>query len=146
MSERAALLTGRQLALWSRIHDDEVRANPDSGAAVVRSAAWRRFQGLCWTLDTRAGPGAITQHEYEGFDAGPDLTALARTRYLAQRKRERARVQRRHLSGYNIYLQLSLREHKADWADLPQPERITRVAAAWNAMSKEEKASYTVVE
>jgi hypothetical protein len=130
------------LDLWNRIHDEEVRRNPDSSAGDVRSAAWRRFQSVCWVCDAKQGPAAVPREEYETLDAGPDLTTLCRMRFRVRPKPKRPRAK----TGYSIYLKTSLQEHKADWADLAQKERVTRIAAAWNAMSKDEKANYAVKE
>jgi hypothetical protein len=158
MGDRPDLLVGTQLELWNRIHDAEVRANPDSKVTDVTFAAWHRFQSLCWMFDDRLKSPDIQQCDYENFDAGPDLTVLGRARFASPQKPPKKpkppKEQKppkepktpwshpKSLSGYNIYVKTSLQEHKVDWAQLSQAERVQRIAGAWNAMSKEEKANY----
>ena len=93
MTHFGALVEPAKTQEWNtiltRVLNDKYKVNPGCCLSEAYAEAWVQFQQQNWQSAVKDGSGRKKQ-EYAQMDAGPDLTAISRTRYGAVKKAKKS--------------------------------------------------------
>lgn len=123
--------------LWETVllrHFEENRVkNPEQSLSDAYIGAYKRFLEEKWICNLEPNEHNFTEKEYEkiGFDDGPDLTRIPRTRYRYVDSRRKSTTEKKP-NRYTIFSSEKRKEGK-DFKEISQ---------LWHQLTEEEKNAY----
>lgn len=145
MSQFAAFVDPSKKNEWNKVLQEVLsetsKTNPGCPISDAYADAWVKFQTQNWETEVRNGVG-LSHDEYAKMDAGPDLTAIYRTRFGVVKKKSKRPSTPRKPNNYSIFLKQSMEEHKEEWKDLTSTEKFRLIADMWKEMTSEDKKKY----
>lgn len=127
--------------LWrkilSRCVDQKIHDDPGAAVSSVYNDAYKLFLNEKWVCQLDPNKFNFTEEEYEkiGFEDGPDLTRIPRTRYNYLGTKEKRASKPTKLNRYQIFCQEKSKEGIKDFKE---------IGKLWKELPEEQKKAYDI--